>query len=134
MAERNDHGSGAQRAGQSGLLRRVRPSRRADPRPPTPASVVLAALAAHLPVRSRTAVPCSAPYSDQPGSLAAGGRAVTGGSERMILAVHVRGLDGMCVGCRAWWSRLAPYPCWQVDWATSRQARASVARFLGGVR
>ncbi len=54
--------------------------------------------------------------------------------EHTILAVHVRGLDGMCVGCRAWWARLSPYPCWQVDWATSRQARASVARFLGGVR
>ncbi|MFF5173376.1 hypothetical protein ACFY3U_12140 [Micromonospora sp. NPDC000089] len=48
-----------------------------------------------------------------------------------ILAVHVRGLDGMCVGCRAWWARLTPYPCWQVAWATSRQARARTARFLG---
>ncbi|MEU1845354.1 hypothetical protein ABZ466_17365 [Micromonospora sediminicola] len=51
--------------------------------------------------------------------------------ERVILAVHVRGLDGMCAGCRLWWARLTPYPCWQVTWATSRQARASVARFLG---
>ncbi|MDG4797985.1 hypothetical protein O7615_29410 [Micromonospora sp. WMMD1082] len=59
---------------------------------------------------------------------------MTGGPERAILAVHVRGLDGMCVGCRAWWSRPTPYPCWQVDWATSRHAHASVARFLGGVR
>ncbi|RUL91899.1 hypothetical protein EG812_18300 [Verrucosispora sp. FIM060022] len=59
---------------------------------------------------------------------------MTGGPERTILAVHVRGLDGLCVGCRVWWARLVPYPCWQVEWATSRQARASVARFLGGVR
>ncbi|MCW3816607.1 hypothetical protein ONA91_19360 [Micromonospora sp. DR5-3] len=50
--------------------------------------------------------------------------------ELAILAVHVRGLDGMCIGCRAWWSRLAPYPCWQVEWATSRQARVITARFL----
>ena len=34
----------------------------------------------------------------------------------MIFRPPVRGLDGMCVGCRAWWSRLASYPCWQVDW------------------
>lgn len=51
--------------------------------------------------------------------------------ERAILAVHLRGLDGMCVGCRAWWSRLVPYPCWQVEWATSRQARTIMARYLG---
>ncbi|OKI53571.1 hypothetical protein [Micromonospora sp. CB01531] len=50
--------------------------------------------------------------------------------EQVILAVHVRGLDGMCVGCRAWWSRFTPYPCWQVAWATSRQAWAVTARFL----
>ena len=54
--------------------------------------------------------------------------------EQRILAVHVRGLDGTCVGCRVWWSRLAPYPCWQVEWATSRRARAITARFLGGMR
>nr|WP_028570140.1 hypothetical protein [Salinispora tropica] len=54
--------------------------------------------------------------------------------ERTILAAHLRGPDGMCVGCRAWWSRLVPYPCWQVEWATRREARASVARFLGVVR
>ncbi|GAA2704685.1 hypothetical protein GCM10010429_12230 [Micromonospora olivasterospora] len=51
--------------------------------------------------------------------------------ERAILAVQFRGLDGMCVGCRAWWSRLVPYPCWQVEWATSRQARTIMARYLG---
>jgi hypothetical protein len=54
--------------------------------------------------------------------------------EQMILAVHVRGLDGMCAGCRAWWSRLTPYPCWQVNWAASRQARTTTARLLGGLR
>ncbi|PPA60130.1 hypothetical protein BAW75_12765 [Micromonospora chalcea] len=54
--------------------------------------------------------------------------------EQAILAVHVRGYDGMCTGCRAWWSRLSPYPCWQVEWATSRQARTITARFLEGVR
>ncbi|GAA2706174.1 hypothetical protein GCM10010429_16280 [Micromonospora olivasterospora] len=51
--------------------------------------------------------------------------------ERTILAVHIRGLDGMCTGCRAWWGRLNPYPCWQVDWATSRRARTIMARYLG---
>ncbi|SCG68362.1 hypothetical protein [Micromonospora halophytica] len=54
--------------------------------------------------------------------------------EQAILSVHVRGLDGMCVGCRAWWSRLTPYPCWQVDWATSRQAQTITARFLESER
>ncbi|WP_435817572.1 hypothetical protein [Micromonospora sediminicola] len=62
---------------------------------------------------------------------AAEGVRVNDRGERVILAVHVRGLDGMCAGCRLWWARLTPYPCWQVTWATSRQARASVARFLG---
>ncbi|NYT92948.1 hypothetical protein HW126_03700 [Salinispora sp. H7-4] len=55
---------------------------------------------------------------------------VSGELERTILTVHLRGHDGMCVGCLAWWSRLVLYPCWQVEWATRRQARASVARFL----
>ncbi|SCL19711.1 hypothetical protein GA0070624_1822 [Micromonospora rhizosphaerae] len=55
-------------------------------------------------------------------------------SVRAILAAHVRAIDGTCVGCRLWWSRLSPYPCWQVLWATSRQARAITARFLGGLR
>lgn len=59
---------------------------------------------------------------------------MTNDAERRILLAHRPGADGLCVGCRAWWSRLVPYPCWQVEWATSRQARASVARFLGGVR
>ncbi|MFB9852509.1 hypothetical protein ACFFMR_19205 [Micromonospora andamanensis] len=116
------------------LVRRVPVGHRVDLRPTASAGLVLAALAARLPLRSRPAVSCPTPYPDQPGSLAAGEQAVIGGPEQMILVVHVRGLDGMCAGCRAWWSRLSPYPCWQVEWATSRQAHASVARFLGGVR
>lgn len=55
---------------------------------------------------------------------------MSGELERTILTVHLRGNDGMCVGCLAWWSRLVLYPCWQVEWAIRRQARASVARFL----
>ncbi|MFI2407985.1 hypothetical protein ACH47V_26430 [Micromonospora chersina] len=54
--------------------------------------------------------------------------------EQAILAVHVRGFDDMRTSCRAWWSRLTPYPCWQLDWATSQQARTITARFLEGVR
>lgn len=54
--------------------------------------------------------------------------------EQSVLSVHVRSMDGMCAGCRVWWSRLTPYPCSQVRWATSRQARVGVARFLGLVR
>jgi hypothetical protein len=53
---------------------------------------------------------------------------------REILAVHTRGLDGLCTGCRSWWSRLAPYPCYQVEWATRRFARSITARVLGGLR
>jgi hypothetical protein len=53
--------------------------------------------------------------------------------EQRIISVHLRGPDGMCTGCRLWWSRLAPYPCGQVEWATSRQARSVIARFLGGL-
>ncbi|MGN9778297.1 hypothetical protein ACTMS0_21400 [Micromonospora sp. H33] len=55
-----------------------------------------------------------------------------GDQEQTILAVHVRRLDGTCAGCRAWWARLTPYPCWQVEWATSRQARSLTAALLGG--
>lgn len=43
-------------------------------------------------------------------------------------------LADAAVGCRAWWSRLTPYPCWQVDWATSWQAQTITARFLEGAR
>ncbi|MEG3636923.1 hypothetical protein [Micromonospora palythoicola] len=116
------------------LVRRVPVGHRVDLRAAASARVVVATVAACLSLRCRPAVPCSAPYPDQSWSLAAGGRAVTGGPERTILAVHVRGLDGMFAGCRVWWSRLSPYPCWQVEWATSRQAHASVTRFLDGVR
>ncbi|WP_196255719.1 hypothetical protein ACN26Y_28030 [Micromonospora sp. WMMD558] len=49
-----------------------------------------------------------------------------------ILVAHLPGTDGLCTGCRAWWSRLTPYPCWQVEWATSRQARSLTAALLGG--
>ncbi|WP_315985906.1 hypothetical protein [Micromonospora sp. Mcm103] len=107
---------------------------RADSCSQAPAGVVVAALAAHLPLWVRPALPRPAPDTDQSWPLATGGRAVTGGQEQAILAVHVRGLDGMCTGCRLWWARLTPYPCWQVEWATSRQARAITARFLEGVR
>ncbi|MEU8263225.1 hypothetical protein AB0C02_21665 [Micromonospora sp. NPDC048999] len=107
---------------------------RPDPRPRASAGLVLAEVAAYLPVRCRSAVPCPSPDSNQPGSLATGGSRVNDEQGQAILAVHVRGLDGMCAGCRAWWSRLVPYPCWQVEWATSRHARTITARFLGGVR
>ncbi|MEV6814332.1 hypothetical protein [Micromonospora sp. NPDC051296] len=49
-----------------------------------------------------------------------------------ILVVHLPGTDGLCTGCQAWWSRLTPYPCWQVDWATSWQGRSVTAALLGG--
>ncbi|MGC4757856.1 hypothetical protein [Micromonospora trifolii] len=50
---------------------------------------------------------------------------MSGGQQKAIIAVHVRGLDGLCTGCRAWCSRLTPYPCWQ-------QARPMTAALLGG--
>ncbi|SCG57821.1 hypothetical protein GA0070609_3362 [Micromonospora echinaurantiaca] len=56
------------------------------------------------------------------------------GQEQVILAAHVQASDGLCAGCRAWWSRLVPYPCWQIEWATSRQARTITVRFLEGAR
>nr|WP_255292649.1 hypothetical protein [Micromonospora sp. WMMA1996] len=54
------------------------------------------------------------------------------GQEQRIRRVHVRGLDGMCVGCRVWWGRLTSYPGWQMEWVTSRQARLLTATLLGG--
>ncbi|MCO1614438.1 hypothetical protein M8C11_06905 [Micromonospora sp. CPM1] len=95
-----------------------------------PPEVVVAEVAVGVPVWCGAAVPQPPPRTDQSRSLAVAGGPVRT-AEQAILAVHVRGLDGMCVGCRLWWARLTPYPCWQVAWATSRQARASVARFLG---
>ncbi|WP_307850618.1 hypothetical protein [Micromonospora sp. H61] len=59
---------------------------------------------------------------------------MSSGQQKTIIAVHVRGRDGMCSGCRTWWARLTSYPCWQVERAPSRQARAITARFLAGVR
>ncbi|WP_073839289.1 hypothetical protein [Micromonospora sp. CB01531] len=122
------------RAGAARLVRGVPDSRRPHPRPAAPAGLVVAQVAADLPLRSRSALPRPAPHSHQPRPLARRGGAVKADQEQAILAEHVRGIDGMCVGCRAWWSRLTPYPCWQVDWATSRQARTITTRFLGGVR
>ncbi|MFE9960594.1 hypothetical protein [Micromonospora sp. NPDC005299] len=54
------------------------------------------------------------------------------GLEQRIVGVRLRGLDGMCTGCQAWWARLVPYPCWQVEWAAGRQARHLTAAVLGG--
>ncbi|MFG1740825.1 hypothetical protein ACGFLT_22605 [Micromonospora chalcea] len=131
-------GSGASAA--SGCRRRTRqaapavrglpPRRRVDARTPSSPGLVVAEVAVGVPVWCGPAVPEPPPRTDQSRSLAAAGGPVRT-AEQAILAVHVRGLDGMCVGCRLWWARLTPYPCWQVAWATSRQARASVARFLG---
>ncbi|WP_433550262.1 hypothetical protein ACQP08_20115 [Micromonospora zamorensis] len=59
---------------------------------------------------------------------------MSSGQQEAIIGVHVRGLDGMCSGCRAWWALLTSYPCWQVEWVTSRQARAITVRFLAGAR
>ncbi|MFG1951317.1 hypothetical protein [Micromonospora sp. NPDC048830] len=53
---------------------------------------------------------------------------------RQILAVHLPGLDGLCCGCRWWWARLVPYPCYQADWAARCLARAATRRFLDGLR
>ncbi|WP_327040180.1 hypothetical protein OG400_20060 [Micromonospora ureilytica] len=50
-------------------------------------------------------------------------------AEQRSLVAHLPGKNGLCNGCRAW---LTPYPCWQVDWATSRQARSMTAALLGG--
>ncbi|PWU55123.1 hypothetical protein DLJ47_10625 [Micromonospora sp. S4605] len=104
-----------------------------DPGPPPSARLVLAEVAAGLPVRGGSAVPDAAPDPDQPESLAGGEVALDERPVQAILAVHLRGLDGMCVGCRAWWSQLSPHPCWQFEWATSRRARASTTWFLGGL-
>lgn len=48
--------------------------------------------------------------------------------KQQILAVHVQDMDGMCAGCRAWWSYLTPYPCSQMQWATMAPVRAAGTR------
>ncbi|MBM0239751.1 hypothetical protein JNW88_26265 [Micromonospora sp. ATA32] len=116
------------------LVRRVPDRGGDDPGAAAPAGLVLAQVASGMPLRWGRALPGSAPHPHQSRALAGGEVPVSDQLERKILAVHVRGLDGMCTGCRAWWARLSPYPCWQVDWATSRQARSMTARFLGGRR
>ncbi|NLU80363.1 hypothetical protein HCA58_18680 [Micromonospora sp. HNM0581] len=126
--------AGQDATGATSVLRPVPDRRSDDLGAATPTGMVVAQVEVAVPVRGRPALPEPTPHPDQPRALADRGGAMTNGAEQAILAVHLRGLDGMCVGCRAWWSRLSPYPCWQVEWATSRQARASVARFLGGVR
>ncbi|WP_435819622.1 hypothetical protein [Micromonospora tulbaghiae] len=115
---------------QASAVRGLPPRRRVDARTPASPGLVVAEVAVGVPVWCGAAVPQPPPRTDQSRSLAVAGGPVRT-AEQAILAVHVRGLDGMCVGCRLWWARLTPYPCWQVAWATSRQARASVARFLG---
>ncbi|MBM0206943.1 hypothetical protein JNW90_31015 [Micromonospora sp. STR1s_5] len=40
--------------------------------------------------------------------------------------------DDPCTGCPAWPSRLTPYLCWQVDWATNRQTQSLTAALRGG--
>ncbi|MEH0845285.1 hypothetical protein V6U81_23115 [Micromonospora sp. CPCC 205711] len=120
------------RDGTPGFLRRLPGRGGGDPRPPASAGVVLASVASGLPVRGRVALPGAASDSDQSRPLARGGATTADQLMCLVLAVHLRGPDGMCVGCWAWWRRLSPYPCWQVDWATSRQARSRTARFLGG--
>ncbi|MFJ5666580.1 MULTISPECIES: hypothetical protein [unclassified Micromonospora] len=111
-------------------VRGLPPRCRVDARTSASPGLVVAEVAVGVPLRCGPSVPEPPPRTDQSRSLAVAGGPVTT-AEQAILAVHVRGLDGMCVGCRLWWARLTPYPCWQVAWATSRQARASVARFLG---
>ncbi|MFD6732311.1 hypothetical protein ACFWDZ_14520 [Micromonospora aurantiaca] len=112
-------------------LRPVRDRCCFDARTPASPGLVVAEVAVGVPLRGGAAVPEPPPRTGQSRSLAVAGGPVSTAAEQAIIAVHVRGLDGMCVGCRLWWARLTPYPCWQVAWATSRQARASVARFLG---
>ncbi|TNH26251.1 hypothetical protein FHG89_21265 [Micromonospora orduensis] len=50
-----------------------------------------------------------------------------------ILSVHLPGVDGLCAGCRWWWARLSPYPCYQAEWAARWHARAATRRFLDGL-
>jgi hypothetical protein len=94
--------------------------------------MVVAEMEVDLPLWDRPALPQPTPHPDQSGALARQVGAVSNEAEQRILVVHLQRMDGMCTGCRAWWARLTPYPCWQVDWATSRQARSLTAALLGG--
>ncbi|RZU74131.1 hypothetical protein EV384_2573 [Micromonospora kangleipakensis] len=49
------------------------------------------------------------------------------------LSVHLPGVDGLCAGGRRWWARLAPYPCYQAEWASRCHARVVTRRFLDGL-
>ncbi|MET7962507.1 hypothetical protein ABZ356_23810 [Micromonospora zamorensis] len=40
----------------------------------------------------------------------------------------------LSIAGRAWWSRLAPYPGWQVQWPTGRRLWAMLASLLSGLR
>ncbi|MFR9780104.1 hypothetical protein ACL02O_29110 [Micromonospora sp. MS34] len=126
--------AGQDATGATSVLRRVPDRGSDDLGTATPAGMVVAQVAVAVPVRGRAALSEPTPHPDQPQALAGQGGAMSNEDERRILLVHLRGADGMCAGCRAWWSRLTPYPCWQVEWATSRQARTITARFLEGVR
>ncbi|KKJ96029.1 hypothetical protein [Micromonospora sp. HK10] len=52
---------------------------------------------------------------------------------QQILSVHPPGVEGLCVGCRWWWARLAPYPCYQAEWACRWRARAATRHFVDGL-
>jgi len=47
-----------------------------------------------------------------------------------ILSAHTRDPLGVCAGCRAWWGRLVPYPCTQVEWALIMAGHEMTQRFL----
>ncbi|TDB75588.1 hypothetical protein E1165_10580 [Micromonospora sp. KC723] len=124
--------AGQDTTGATSALRPVRDRCRDDPGTATPPGMVLAEVGVGLSLWGEPALSQPTPHPDQPGALARQGGAVTNEAEQRILVVHLPGVDGLCTGCRAWWSRLTPYPCWQVDWATSRQARSLTAALLGG--
>ncbi|RQX07025.1 hypothetical protein DLJ58_22475 [Micromonospora arida] len=122
---------GARDAGQdtsmaTSDLRPVPDRGRDDPGTATPPSVVVAEVELGLPLWSGTALSQPTPHSDQPRALARRGGAVSNE------AVHLPGRDRLCTGWRAWWSRLTPYPCWQVDWATNRRTRSLTAALPRG--
>jgi hypothetical protein len=51
-----------------------------------------------------------------------------------ILGAHVPDPLNMCAGCRAWWGRMAPYPCTQVEWALLVSAHLMTEEFLADLR